>query len=364
MEDIRKAIILDMDETLETGSYKANDEFFMKLRPNLDDLIVKLQEAKTKGIDIILCTTARQQWVDVFLALKPEFTTIFDKIYSRDNEEEWKNYNEKEYPIEYAAKSKNINIEYMKPVTTFGYNQILFIDDSKMESLRLKILFDIAGGELDKDVTFFTAFGFKYDSKHQESNIDITQNEVGCDLMCLEIDKFINKEFKSGLTIADDDYIQKYEIYNKELVRKFRKYQFTDEVIIELFKYCNEKCALDKRYILAVAESWHSNSITTMEDLSKFYAMQKEISKIATVIKSRFKLKRDITQYEQCYIEKWIKEYGYNVEIIQLALDIKGLKADSFIDKMDKIIADWYDRNLKTYDEIQDFINTKIGEYK
>lgn len=121
---------------------------------------------------------------------------------------------------------------------------------------------------------------------------------------------------------------------------------------------------MDKRYILAVAKQWNEYNIKTMEDLSKFYAMQKEISKIATVIKNRFKLKRDITQYEQCYIEKWIMEYGYSLEIIKLALDIKGVKVDSFIDIMNRIITDWHDRNLKTYDEIQDFINTKIGEYK
>lgn len=108
-----------MDETLETGVSSANGEIKMILRPNLGELIIKLKEVKKQGIDIILCTTAKQQWVNKFLELEPEFNKIFDKIYNRDNENIWKNYSKEKYPLEYEARSKNPNIEYMKPITTF-----------------------------------------------------------------------------------------------------------------------------------------------------------------------------------------------------------------------------------------------------
>lgn len=134
-------------------------------------------------------------------------------------------------------------------------------------------------------------------------------------------------------------------------------YQFTDEVINELCNYCIKKSILDKRYILALAKHWNDYNIKTMEDLSKFYDMQEKISKIATTIKDRFNLKRDITYYEQCYIEKWLKDYEYNFEIIELALDIKKHQSDLSIDKINQIITAWHDRNLKTYNEIQGFIN-------
>lgn len=55
---------------------------------------------------------------------------------------------------EFEAKMKNINLEYMKPVTTFGYDSVLFIDDNKIEELRVQILFEIANGRLDRNVTF------------------------------------------------------------------------------------------------------------------------------------------------------------------------------------------------------------------
>ena len=160
MKENKKVIILDMDNTLINGINKTDNETIIILRPNLDKLIIKLREAKKKGIDVVLCTTAKELWVHKFFSLKPEFKFLFDKLFTRDNEEDWMNYSEEEYPLEYKARSENINIEYLKPVTTFGYNSILFIDDNKMEGIRLQILFEINKNKLDKDVTFFSAFGF------------------------------------------------------------------------------------------------------------------------------------------------------------------------------------------------------------
>ena len=57
----------------------------MVLRPHLDELLQKLKEAKKQGIDIILCTSATNQWVARFFRLKPEFFAIFNKLYTHDN---------------------------------------------------------------------------------------------------------------------------------------------------------------------------------------------------------------------------------------------------------------------------------------
>lgn len=226
-----------MDETLESGIKGVDNELIMILRPNLDKLINKLQEAKKQGIDIILCTTAREPWVARFFELKPEFKTLFDKIFTRDNEEEWLNYSEEKYPLEYKARSKNINLEYMKPITTFGYDSVLFIDDNKIEEIRLKILFELTENKLEKDVIYFSGFRFnggciKYDKmlrykKASNQNIDfarilneyieIEKDNPGCQFMCSVIDKFINKKFVAGLTLEDENYIEDYNKFNKKI---------------------------------------------------------------------------------------------------------------------------------------------------
>ena len=106
MKNKSKAIILDMDETLEhgifQGIYDVGDKYTMILRPNLDLLISKLKEVKKQGVDIILCTTAREEWVQRFFKLKPEFKNLFDKIYTRNNENEWRDFSKEKYQLEYG----------------------------------------------------------------------------------------------------------------------------------------------------------------------------------------------------------------------------------------------------------------------
>lgn len=278
MENIKRAIILDMDETLEHGIfhgiYNVGKGLTMILRPNLDELITKLREVKKQGVDIILCTTAHNSWVERFFILKPEFRDVFDKKYTRNNEEEWKNYSKKDYPLEYKATSENINLEYSKPITTFGYEQILFIDNSKIEELRLKILFEITQGKLEKDVTFFSAFGFnggsiKWDkilrykelakqnlelSKKLKEYIEVERNEIGCKIMCLVIDRFMKKEFKVGLTLIDDDYSKEYKAFNTKITLLKEKlkelsWDLEDDLIDNSNNELKELLKVDKKYL-------------------------------------------------------------------------------------------------------------------
>lgn len=237
MNNYTRAIVLDLDETL-IHSY-CNDKLqLMILRPNIDKLIDKLQEVKKQNIDIILCTTSRNAWVNKFFELKPVFKTIFDKVYTRDNKDEWRNFNIEKYPLEYNARCKNVNLEYLKPVTTFGYDQVLYIDDNKLEEVRLQILFGLTHGELTKDVTFFSGFKFYRKSIIWEKMLDycngtsknlklnqklkeyekFEESNPGCDIIVSAIDIFADKPFKSGLSILDEIYYNAYKQYDEKLL--------------------------------------------------------------------------------------------------------------------------------------------------
>ncbi len=258
MEKIKKVIILDLDETIEHGIYQSRydvgNQMTMVLRPNLNILLNKLYEVKKQNIDIILCTTAKNIWVDRFFKLIPEFKDVFDKIYSRDNEKEWKYYNKDIYPLENKAQNENINLENMKPITTFGYNSILFIDDNKIEELRLKMLFELTNGKLEKDVTFFTGFGFyggniqwdkmllykKISNQDQEFSkilnkyLEVERSNPVCSMICSIIDKFIKKNLTYGLNIVDEDFSKEYDIFNNKL-------NFLKSKLEELSKRFDEK---------------------------------------------------------------------------------------------------------------------------
>lgn len=271
MEKTKKVIILDLDETLEHGIYQSRydvgNQMTMVLRPNLDILLKKLYEVKKQNIDIILCTTARNDWIDRFFKLAPEFKNVFDKIYSRDNEGEWKYYNKYIYPLENKAQNENINLETMKPITTFGYDSILFVDDNKIEELRLKMLFEMSKGKLQKDVTFFTGFGFyggviEWDkmlmykkisnkdlkfSKKLNEYLEAERSNPGCNMICSVIDKFIKKDLIYGLNIVNDEYSKEYDVFNNRLkALKLELEELSNKFEEKDFRYTTEEL---KKYI-------------------------------------------------------------------------------------------------------------------
>ena len=136
----------------------------------------------------------------------------------------------------------------------------------------------------------------------------------------------------------------------------FKKFEFDEEVMIALFRYCFEKSALHKNYVKAVAEAWHGNNIKTFSDLEEFDENNEKIKKAKKNISKKLGLTRNLTQYEEAYIEKWLQEYKYNLEIIELALKKTTSKANPNFDYIDKIITDWHDRKLLNSDDVKNYL--------
>lgn len=136
----------------------------------------------------------------------------------------------------------------------------------------------------------------------------------------------------------------------------FRKYEFDEDVMLALFSYCYEKSALHKNYITAVAEAWHNNHIKTFNELDDYFEQQEKLNKIKKDISKKLGLNRKLTQYEEAYIEKWISEYNYNFDVIEIALKKTTSKTNPNFDYLDKIISDWKDRNLSNADAVKTYL--------
>lgn len=136
----------------------------------------------------------------------------------------------------------------------------------------------------------------------------------------------------------------------------FKKYEFDEEVMISLFRYCFEKSALHKNYVKAVADAWHGNNIKTFSDLEEYDENNEKIKKAKKSISKKLGLTRNLTQYEEAYIEKWLQEYKYTLEIIDLALKKTTSKSNPNFDYIDKIISDWHDRNLLNSDDVKTYL--------
>lgn len=136
----------------------------------------------------------------------------------------------------------------------------------------------------------------------------------------------------------------------------FKKYNFDEEVMIALFQYCFDKSALHKNYVKAVADAWYSNNIKTFSDLEEYDENNEKINKIKKNICKKLGLNRKLTQYEEAYIEKWLNDYKYNFDIIELALKKTTSKSNPNFDYIDKIITDWHDRKLLNSDDVKNYL--------
>ena len=136
----------------------------------------------------------------------------------------------------------------------------------------------------------------------------------------------------------------------------FKRFEFDEEVMIALFQYCFDKSALHKNYVKAVADAWHGNNIKTFSDLEEYDDNIQKIKKVKKNICKKLGLTRNLTQYEEAYIEKWLQEYKYDLEIIELALKKTTSKSNPNFDYIDKIISDWHDRKLLNSEDVKNYL--------
>lgn len=157
----------------------------------------------------------------------------------------------------------------------------------------------------------------------------------------------INNEFFQG--IMSPSWYSDIDLW-------FKKYSFDEEVMIALFRYCFNRSALHRNYIQTVAEAWFQNNIKTFNDLDKYYEKQEKLNTLQKTISKKLGINRNLSQYEESYIEKWNMDYGYNMDIIEIALKKTTSKANPNFDYLDKLLTDWHDRNFKTTNDIQSFL--------
>lgn len=139
----------------------------------------------------------------------------------------------------------------------------------------------------------------------------------------------------------------------------FEKYGFDKQVMIALFDYCFKKSALHRNYIQTVAEAWGLNKIKNLNDLENYYMEQERIMKIKKSIAKKLGKYGGLTQYEEAYIEKWVNDFKYDMNIIEIALKRTTLRNNVSFEYLNNIITDWNDRNLRTPEQVTEFLEKR-----
>lgn len=144
----------------------------------------------------------------------------------------------------------------------------------------------------------------------------------------------------------------------------FNKYNFEDQVMIALFDYCYSKSALHKNYVQAVADAWGASKIKTWSDLEEYEQGREKLNQIKKQIAKKLGKRTGLTEYEEAYIEKWICEYNYGMDVIEIALKRTTYKSAPTFEYINNIITDWHDRNLKTSKDVLEFLEKRKQQNK
>ncbi len=144
----------------------------------------------------------------------------------------------------------------------------------------------------------------------------------------------------------------------------FTKYRFEEDVVIALFQYCFDKQALHRNYLLAVAEGWGKSGIVTMQDVDNYFAEFDKINQLKKSIAKKLGIKRNLSEYEDAYVNKWVGDFGYSLDVIDLALKKTTSKTNPSFDYVDKIITDWHERKLKSPEEVNTFLKSQKEKQK
>lgn len=133
------------------------------------------------------------------------------------------------------------------------------------------------------------------------------------------------------------------------------------ELIQHLIEYCAEKKISSLSYMNKVAINYASEGITSIEDAKSSEQSHQELT---IVIKNSFGIsRRDLTEIEYGFAKKWTYEYGFSVEMIREACErtIMNIQTPSF-KYADKILNNWYENNVKTLADVENFDNKYKNE--
>ena len=144
----------------------------------------------------------------------------------------------------------------------------------------------------------------------------------------------------------------------------FKKFNFDEQVMIALFDYCYKRSALHRNYIQTVAEAWANNNVKTWNDLERYSEQQESLQKYKKTIAKKLGKYNGLTQYEEAYIENWVLNFGYDMNVIEIALKRTTFKQNPTFEYINNIITDWHERKLKTPTEINNFIEQRKKQEK
>ena len=157
--------------------------------------------------------------------------------------------------------------------------------------------------------------GMPEQTNHSESNA-LSKPEYSLD----ELRNFKSNQDIEQLLMVTEQYVGRQLTRSdmETILFLYDRLGFSTDLIDYLVQYCVEHGKKDFRYMEKVALSWHEQGITSPKDAQN--ASRKYDKIVYTIMKSLGKNTNPAPK-ELEYINKWTKEYGFLLDVIQEACD-------------------------------------------
>ncbi len=142
----------------------------------------------------------------------------------------------------------------------------------------------------------------------------------------------------------------------------FDRYGFEPEVVYALFQECARRNKLDsKAYISTVAQNWSKRGIVTFQDLNTTFLEYDRIKKLSRKVGR--KMRKSMTAYDEELVAKWVDSFGFDFDIIDLALRKTTRMTHPNLSFIDRILEEWHRKQLDTVAAIEAYEAKKAGQY-
>ena len=168
-----------------------------------------------------------------------------------------------------------------------------------------------------------------------------------------EVKAFTNNHEVSELLFIIETYL-KHPLSPTEMNTIFFWYdglKFSGELIEYLVEYCITKGHSSLHYMDKVAFGWAEDGIDSIEKAKEHVSIH---SKAYYSIMKAFGISgRNLADSEMVFVNKWSKDYAFDIEIIQEACKrtISATQKPSF-EYADTILTNWYNQNVHTLKDI------------
>ena len=182
----------------------------------------------------------------------------------------------------------------------------------------------------------------------QEVQAEIQKPEYTMD----DLKNFKNNEEVQQLLFVTEQYIGKQLTRTdmETILFLYDGLEFSADLIDYLVQHCVERGKKDFRYMEKVAIAWADQGITTPKQAQ--LANKSYDKNVYTIMKSLGKNSNPAPK-EMEYINKWTKDYGFMLDIIQEACDKTVMTTDSHrFAYADGILSKWYQAGVRKKEDI------------